>query len=189
MLRAAPKHGCGHLRTGLACAGPTSIGMVRSRDLRPNLNVVIAALAVGIFAAWVGCGLGGASVVRYVDDLATPAAVLAATVSCALAARRHESQPRLFWSLLAAASAAWAAGELIWAYYDLVLGDGPVVSWADIGYLAAIPLAAAALLAHPDWQRSAAHKTRSVLDGLAIGAALFFLLWTWSSARCGARPI
>jgi hypothetical protein len=151
--------------------------MVRSRDLRPNLNIGIAALAVVIFAAWVGSGLGGASVVRYVDDLATPAAALAATVSCALAARRHESQPRLFWSLLAAASAAWAAGELIWAYYDLVLGDGPVVSWADVGYLAAIPLAAAALLAHPDWQRGAAHKTRSVLDGLAIGAALFFLLW------------
>lgn len=41
--------------------------------------VVATALAVA-FAAWVGGGLGGDTSVRYVDDLATAAAALAATV-------------------------------------------------------------------------------------------------------------
>ncbi len=132
---------------------------------------------VGTFATWVGTGVGGELVVRYVDDLATAAAALGAAVLCVRAARRAEPPLRLFWCLLAGASAAWSAGELIWALDDLVLGEAPVLSWADVGYLTAMPVAAAALLVHPEWRRSAADKTRSVLDGLEIGAALFFVLW------------
>lgn len=58
---------------------------------------------------------------------------------------------RTFWRLFAAATGSWALGELLWAVYDLGRGGGavPVPSWADAAYLAAVPLAAAALLAHP----------------------------------------
>jgi hypothetical protein len=64
----------------------------------------------------------------------------------------------------------------------------PVPSWADVGYLSAIPLAAAALLSHPATRRSGTARARSAVDGLVIATALFFLCWTlivgslWRSA-------
>jgi hypothetical protein len=55
----------------------------------------------------------------------------------------------------------------------------PVPSWADVGYLGAIPLAAAALLCHPGMHTAGSHKTRATLDGLAIGTAVLLLSWTF----------
>ena len=52
-------------------------------------------------------------------------------------------------------------------------------SWADVGYLGAIPLAAAALLCHPGMHTAGSHKTRATLDGLAIGTAVLLLSWTF----------
>jgi len=54
-----------------------------------------------------------------------------------------------------------------------------VPSWADVGYLGAIPLAAAALLCHPGMHTAGSHKTRATLDGLAIGTAVLLLSWTF----------
>ena len=129
------------------------------------------------FAAWTGDGVGGGQVSLYVDDLATVAAALIATVACVRAARWQEGRLRLFWWLIGAASAAWGLGEIIWAYYDLVLGDVPAASWADAAYLAALPLAAAALLVHPALRGRASSKSRSLVDGLVLAAALFLLAW------------
>jgi hypothetical protein len=149
----------------------------RARRFGGGLPAVV--LAVVVFAVWVDAGVGGETVVRCGDDLATAAAALLAAVVCARAARRQAGRLRLFWSLLAAASAAWSLGELLWALYDLILlGSVPVPSWADASYLAAIPLAAAALLVHPAMRGRSTGKTRAVLDGLVIASALFFLFWT-----------
>jgi hypothetical protein len=139
---------------------------------------VIGALTA-LFAVWIGVGVGGETSVRYVSDLATPVAAAVATALCARAALRCEGRLRRFWWLMAAASAAWMMGELLWALYDLVLrGEVPVPSWADAGYLSAIPLAAAALLSHPATRRTGTAKARSALDALVIATALLFLSWT-----------
>jgi hypothetical protein len=130
------------------------------------------------FMAWTGSGTGGEQVTLYVDDLATIAAALIATAACVRAALGQEGKLRQFWWLVGGASAAWALGEIIWAYYDLVLGDVPAASWADAAYLAALPLTAAALLVHPALRGRASGKTRSIADGLVLAAALFFLAWT-----------
>jgi hypothetical protein len=135
-------------------------------------------LLVGLFAAEIASGLGGDSAVRYVDDLGTLAAALAAAALCVRAADRHAEAWRPFWRLLAAATGFWALGELLWALYDLILdGSVPVPSWADAAYLAAIPCAAAALLAHPALRGRTTGKARATLDGGVIAAALFFVAW------------
>ncbi len=96
---------------------------------------------------------------------------------------------RLFWSLLGLATASWTLAEVIWGYYALILDrEVPVPSWADVGYLSAIPLAIAALVVHPATRGSGTRKARSVFDGLVIATALMFLSWTlvlgpvWRSA-------
>ena len=81
--------------------------------------------------------------------------------------------------LLAGACGAWTLAEIIWGAYELVLSEEvPVPSWADVGYLGAIPLAVAALVSHPAMRGSGTHKARSVLDGLIVATALLFLSWT-----------
>jgi hypothetical protein len=140
--------------------------------------VGLAGFFVVAFAAWVASGLGGETAVLYFDDIATAAAAIAAGVICGRAGMRHRGRSRAFWWLLAGASAGWALGEVVWGFYELVLRtDVPAASWADAGYLAAIPLAGAALLIHPAVHGRVVGMTRSVLDGLVIATALFFVSW------------
>lgn len=86
---------------------------------------------------------------------------------------------RRFWWLLAAACGAWTLGEFIWGVYDVALRESvPVPSWADVGYLAGVPLAVIALVCHPAMRGGWTHKARSVLDSLTVATALLFLSWT-----------
>jgi diguanylate cyclase len=157
--------------------------------LDPTLGLKLAVLTLLVFAVWVGTGVGGKNVVSYVDDLVTAAAALASTAACVRAATTNGGRRRLFWALLAAATTAWSLGEVLWAVYDLILRTAvPVPSWADLGYLSALPLAAAALLVHPALRGRSTGKVRVLLDALALASALFLLSWTlllgplWHSA-------
>jgi hypothetical protein len=150
------------------------------------------ALATLLFGAWIGLRIGGATVSLWVDDLATPLAAAVACVLCLRARSRHEGATHLFWSLLGCATAFWTLAEVIWGYYALILNEEvPVPSWADVGYLSAIPLAVAALVVHPATRGSGARKTRWLLDGLVVATSLLFLSWTvvlgplWRSADPG----
>jgi diguanylate cyclase len=148
----------------------------RQRHIVRAFWALVALTAV--FALWTWRSLGGEEVTLYVDDLATVAAALIAMAVCIRAALGQEGRLRLFWWLIGLALAAWALGEVIWAYYDLVLGDIPAASWADAAYLAALPLTAAALLIHPALHGRASGKTGSLVDGGVLAASLFLLAWT-----------
>jgi len=142
---------------------------------------VLAALAVtGLFVGWIGLSVGGAWSVKVFDDLVTALAALVAALACFRAGRVHRGQLRRFWFLLSAATMAWTAAEVIWAVYDLVLRVAvPVPSWADLGYLSAVPLAAAALLVHPAMHSARPYQTRAIMDGIVLATALFFLSWSF----------
>ena len=138
------------------------------------------AVALGVFAIWIATSLGGAEVTRYVDDLATAAAAGTAAVLCLRAARRHHGRNRTFWALLGAAAVSWTFAEGAWAVYDLVIGGPvPVPSYADIGYLGAIPLTLAALIMHPASHGSRPARARAFLDGSILATALLFLSWSF----------
>jgi hypothetical protein len=147
-------------------------------------------LVTGVLGIWIGLHAGGARVTLWVDDLATPLAALIACVLCLRARARHSGRMRLFWMLLGCATASWTLAEVIWGYYALILNvEVPVPSWADLGYLSAIPLTVAALVVHPATRGSGTRKARWVFDGLVIATALLFLSWTlvlgplWRSAN------
>src|SRR5487761_1839121 len=108
-----------------------------SRRVRGSLA---AATGLAVFATWGGTHLGGTSVVRDFDDAATAFAACGAALLCLQAGRRHRGRVRHFWLLLAGAAAAWTLSETLWAVYDAILQvPVPVPSWADVGYLSAIP--------------------------------------------------
>jgi len=161
-----------------------------SRRLPESVGVVV--LVTGVLAVWIGLRVGGGRVTLWVDDLATPLAALIACVSCVRASGRHSGRMRLFWILFGCAMASWTLAEIIWGYYALILNVGvPVVSWADVGYLSAIPIAVAALVVHPATHGSSTRRTRWVFDSLVVASALLFLSWTlvlgplWRSTNPG----
>ncbi|MGA2322119.1 MAG: hypothetical protein ABSG95_15525 [Solirubrobacteraceae bacterium] len=146
-------------------------------------------LVTGLVGAWIGLRIGGARVTLWVDDGFTPLAALIACVLCFRARGRHSGRMRVFWSLLAGATGLWTLAEVIWGYYALILNvEVPAISWADVGYLSAIPVTVAALVAHPATGGGGTRKARWVSDGLVVATALLFLSWTlvlgplWRSA-------
>jgi signal transduction histidine kinase/CheY-like chemotaxis protein len=68
-------------------------------------------------------------------------------------ARRCRGQVRTFWNLNAIHGLMWAAGQVVWTYYDLVHGAVPVISPTDpLFFVSSIPLAAA-LYGRPERDR------------------------------------
>ena len=173
--------------SGDGCLMETAIS---SRRFPGAVGVVV--LATGVIAVWMQLRVGGAQVTLWADDLLTPLAALIACVLCVRARARHTGRMRLFWLLLGLATACWTIAEVIWGYYALILSVAvPSPSWADVGYLSAIPLAIAALVVHPATRGSGTRKTRWLFDGLVVATALLFLSWTlvlgplWRSSDLG----
>jgi diguanylate cyclase len=155
-----------------------SFGQAALRSRRVAATIACAGVTT-LFAVWIGCGIGGPSGVRCFDDVVTAAAAFVAAATCARTGSRCSGGSRRFWLLLAAACAAWAVAETIWEIYDLALRvPVPVPSWADVGYLGAVPLAVGALVSHPSFARRARATAVSMLDGAAVATALLFLSWT-----------
>src|ERR1039458_953538 len=94
---------------------------------------LFAGLVTVAFLVWMIVGIGGHRVTDAVDVLGELPAALLATAACGVAAVRVSSR-RSRWVLLGASSFAWAAGETVWAYYDLIRGVSvPFPSLADVG--------------------------------------------------------
>ena len=141
------------------------------------LAALLLGLVSAVFALWVALRVGGSRMTDAVDDIGELVAALVAAGACGVAAYRLKSA-RAGWALLSASSFAWAAGETVWSYYDLGRGvQVPFPSLADVGFLAAVPLAIAGLLRFPCAARSRASDLRGLLDGLLIGGSVFFVSW------------
>jgi signal transduction histidine kinase len=150
--------------------------MIEQRTFRRA--VIAAAAAVVVIVAWIGLQFQGRAATGAFSDLIAIPASFAAVTGCVWAANTAPRRARLAWLLLAAGMGSWCAGEIVWSYYELVLGrEVPFPSLADIGYLGVVPLAVVAILAFPTAPRGAAARARALLDGLIIGGSILFIGW------------
>ena len=149
------------------------------RPRRYRLACWAVAAAVVVFSGWLALQLGGQWVTfTLVDNIGEILAPVVAAVVCGLRARRETGRLRTSWLLLGASCLAWGAGQVVWTYYELIAHrEVPFPSLADIGYLAAVPLAAAGLLAQGASARRRVAQFRTVLDGTIIAAAVLFISW------------
>ena len=146
--------------------------------------VVATALAVG-FLAWIGVGVGGEAVTELVSNLVQASAALLAAGACFQAAGRNPygfgrawtASLHRAWRLLGSAALAWGLGQVVWTVIELRDGSPAVPTLADAGYLAAVPLLIAGVLAFPTAPMRATARLRTLLDGLLIAASLLFLGW------------
>jgi hypothetical protein len=75
--------------------------------------------------------------------------------------------------------------QATWVWYEHVAQrELPFPSLADFGYLTAIPLAAAAMLAFPGRAERAVLQARSLLDGAVIATSLLYSSWALVLGRC-----
>jgi diguanylate cyclase len=141
---------------------------------------VLGATLLGV--AFVGVlwvpGLSDVSVVVISNGGQLLATVLA-SAGCAVAARRTSGQRRTAWWFLSAGTGSWAAGQLVWSYYEVVLGEEvPFPSLADVGFLL-FPLVSAVGLVI--WLGTQSHQLvargRDLLDGAIIAVSLLALSW------------
>jgi transcriptional regulator GlxA family with amidase domain len=99
---------------------------------------------------WSGWLLSGARSpsAQTVSNVGLSVVPFVAAAACLRRAGRLAGRLRLSWGLLGASCAAWGVGQVIWTIYETGLGrEVPFPSLADAGYLAAVPLATAGLLA------------------------------------------
>ena len=132
------------------------------------------------FAAWLLFSWGGVKTTQKFDDIGEFLIAFLAAAACALTAIRHQGRTRIAWALMAASAFAWGAGEVAWSYFELVKGQQvPFPSFADLGYLTAVPFAIAAVLCFPAAPSRAVSLARTILDGLLIAGS--FLIISWST--------
>jgi diguanylate cyclase (GGDEF)-like protein len=106
------------------------------------------------------------------------AAVLASG-GCAIASLRSEGHRRRAWLWLSAGTGSWAAGQAVWSYYEVVVGqEVPFPSLADIGFLAFPLIGGVGLLI---WSGGQGHQAlargRDLMDGAIIAVSLLVLSW------------
>jgi diguanylate cyclase (GGDEF)-like protein len=120
---------------------------------------------------------GGAERVRQLDDLTQLGAAVAAAAGSTWAAWRTGGRVRRAWSAVGGGAAMWAAGQVVWCYYELVTGSGtPFPSVADAGYLL-FPIGAAIglwLLPSTDGTQG---RARWLLDGGIVVSSLITISW------------
>lgn len=137
-----------------------------------------AVVTVIAFVVWIELRIGGDSVTIAIDDISEFVAAFIAAAACGMAARHSSGHQRLGWTLLSASAATWGAGQVVWTVYEVGTGSVPYPSAADAGFLAAIPLAAAGVVAFFSTPRGTSTRLRLWLDGGIVFLALIFVSWT-----------
>jgi two-component system, sensor histidine kinase and response regulator len=137
----------------------------------------LAAVASIAFVLVVAFQLGSHTFVVAMDDIGESVAAFIAAAACTWTARRSDGQFRRGWAFLAASAATWGVGQAVWSFYEVGFGITPFPSVADVGYLAAVPLAILGVLSFWTAPRGTAERWRVWLDGLNIFLALVFTAW------------
>jgi hypothetical protein len=153
--------------------------MVLDRRQRTFAIAVAAVLLVSFaYALIIRNVVFGQQAVTAIDDIGEAVAAAIAAGACAWAARRASGKDRLGWALMSVSAGLWAAGELVWSYYEVGLGvQTPYPSLADVGFLAAVPFAIAGIRAFWGEARGTSSRWRIWFDGLIVAIALTSTAW------------
>jgi diguanylate cyclase (GGDEF)-like protein len=149
---------------------------------QPNVGpaLVAALLATGLYGLALFSLAHGSELERTMSDLGMVAAGLAAG-GCALVAARRQRLARARWSwlLTGLGLASYALGDAYWSWAELAAGRPPTVpSWADLGYLAMVPLALAGILLRPVLRPRDLSRRLLLLDATIVISCLTALSWT-----------
>ncbi len=128
------------------------------------------------FVIWVLGGPLHGTTLAAASDMALVVLTVPVIAIVALAARAKSGRIRLAWLALTFGLVAWAVGEAIWTYYEVVLKEEPFPSAADVAFLMFPVASCVALLVLPG-DDAGPFRGRALLDGLIVAASLFVVSW------------
>src|ERR1700712_1805035 len=143
---------------------------------RPTPPVSAIVVAVGVWTALLLFSPGSPKTAAVASNIGLVVAAVVGATACYLRSRRGGPQRRS-WLLLGSGALSWGLGQSAWTTYELLGREAPIPSWADVGYLSAVPLLAAGLLALPGTPVRWPARVRLLLDGALIAAALLNISW------------
>ena len=159
----------------------------RTRGFR--LIAWLFAALTAVFLACVTFRIGGARTADAVDDVGELVAALVSAAAC-MAAARMQRRAQAGWAFLAVSSFAWACGEAMWCYYDLVRGiQVPFPSLADVGFLGAVPMTVVGLLAFSGGTNRSTRHLLGLAAKMFAGFAVFFAGWATLAGLVSHRPV
>jgi two-component system, sensor histidine kinase and response regulator len=148
------------------------------------LSAAVAVLLSVTFIIWTKFQIGGQTTTIAVDDIGEAVAALVAAASCGYAGLRNAGRMRVAWGLLGASALTWFGGEVVWSVYEVGLGvEVPFPSAADAGFLLAIPLAVAGVLAFPSAPGRLTTRTQALVDGAIVALSLVFVSWAFGLGK------
>ncbi len=149
------------------------------RGWRPFAAAAATAGVFGVgFTLWTWLRIGGDQATIDVDDLGEAVAALIATASCGYAATRTAGRTSFAWAMFAASALSWGLGETVWCVYQIGLGVAvPFPSLADVGFLAAVPLAVAGVFALTSTPGRLTTRGEALLAGAIVALSLLFIAW------------
>ncbi|MZF85841.1 EAL domain-containing protein [Streptomyces sp. SID5643] len=152
---------------------------------RPGLALQLAlALVCAGYAAGSAFGWGSTELALIMGDFGLSAAAGTAAVSCFLYARSRRPGFRPAWLLFGLSSTMAALGNLVWGWYEVVLGlPVPNPSYADLFFLCFAPPAIVGLLVLAKRPVTKAGWVCLGLDAWLIGGSLLTLAWSLALAQ------
>lgn len=147
-----------------------------ARPVRTSILVgaVLLVLLVGVVPLPAGIEI-------WVHDLGELAAAALAAAAGLRRAARSDGVARRRWASIGLGCGAWAAGQALWSWHELVRGtDAPFPSLADVGFLAFPVLALAGLLCDASASMTRLGRLRLGLDAALLTSALCVLSWATS---------
>ncbi|MFH8662747.1 putative bifunctional diguanylate cyclase/phosphodiesterase [Streptomyces afghaniensis] len=149
----------------------------------PALQLVLALVCAG-YAVGSALGWGSGELALIMGDFGLSAAAATAAVSCFLYARSRHTRFRPAWLLFGLSSAMAALGNLVWGWYEVVLGQPvPSPSYADLFFLCFAPPAIVGLLVLAKRPVTKAGWVCLGLDAWLIGGSLLTLAWSLALAQ------
>jgi|GEM_PF-806546 diguanylate cyclase (GGDEF)-like protein/PAS domain S-box-containing protein len=149
-----------------------------SRFTLDGVLIVTAAVLWSASVAWLVSGIGAAATRLAVADLAEPALDLVAVLIVLRVARGPDvGRVRLGWAFICLALLVYAAGDGLYAWFDLVAGGASSPSLADVAYVAYYPIIGAALLLFPSVASDPRERLRLTLDSSIVVVGGGIVLW------------
>ncbi|GGX21187.1 putative bifunctional diguanylate cyclase/phosphodiesterase [Streptomyces lomondensis] len=152
---------------------------------RPGVALQLAlTLACAGYAVGSALGWGSYEAALIMGDFGLSAAAATAAVSCFLYARSRRTRFRSAWLLFGLSSAMASLGNLVWGWYEVVLGlPVPSPSYADLFFLCFAPPAIVGLLVLAKRPVTKAGWVCLGLDAWLIGGSLLTLAWSLALAQ------
>lgn len=132
-----------------------------------------------LFISWVLFGASRLPQRTAIGDLAfLPIGLIAALVALRLGSHPGlRPRERAAWRLVGLGMSCYVAGDVLWAYYEVVLGSDPFPSPADVGYLLFYPLVMVGLLTFPYAPRTKQAQVKFWLDAATVLLGGFMIVW------------